>query len=61
MRFSGVSFWSSIETEARLLQFLNISKQKQPAFEKATLATKIGEMSPVIESDSGVHIIFRYA
>ena len=33
----------------------------QPAFEKATLATQIGDVSGVIESDSGVHIIFRYA
>ena len=33
----------------------------QPAFEKATLATSVGGMSPVIESYSGVHIIFRYA
>ena len=33
----------------------------QPAFEKATLATRPGEISAVMESDSGVHIIFRYA
>ena len=33
----------------------------QPAFEKATLATKVGDISPVMQSDSGVHIIFRYA
>ncbi|KAJ1964482.1 peptidyl-prolyl cis-trans isomerase Pin1 [Dipsacomyces acuminosporus] len=31
----------------------------QPAFEKAVLALKVGELSGPVESDSGVHIILR--
>ncbi|KAI8320762.1 peptidyl-prolyl cis-trans isomerase NIMA-interacting 1-like protein [Martensiomyces pterosporus] len=31
----------------------------QPAFEKAVLALKTGELSGPVESDSGVHIILR--
>ncbi len=35
--------------------------QMQPAFEKATFALNVGEMSGIIETDSGVHIILRTA
>lgn len=31
----------------------------QPAFEKASFALQIGDMSDVIETDSGVHLIER--
>ncbi|KAJ3177967.1 Peptidyl-prolyl cis-trans isomerase NIMA-interacting protein 1 [Gaertneriomyces sp. JEL0708] len=31
----------------------------QPAFENATLALKVGELSGPVESDSGIHLILR--
>jgi len=31
----------------------------QPAFEKAVEAIAVGEMSGIIETDSGVHLIYR--
>ena len=33
--------------------------QMQRAFEDATYALKIGEMSEAVETDSGVHVILR--
>ncbi|EJT49477.1 transcriptional elongation regulator [Trichosporon asahii var. asahii CBS 8904] len=33
--------------------------QMQKAFEDGTYALQVGEMSPIIESDSGVHVIYR--
>ena len=33
----------------------------QKQFEDGTAATPIGEMSPPVVSDSGIHLIFRYA
>lgn len=32
----------------------------QRAFEEATRACAVGEMSPIVLSDSGYHLIFRY-
>ena len=34
-------------------------KEMQSQFEEATVNTKIGEVSPLFESDSGCHIVFR--
>jgi peptidyl-prolyl cis-trans isomerase NIMA-interacting 1 len=34
--------------------------QMQPAFEHAAFGLKVGELSEIIESDSGVHLILRY-
>lgn len=34
-------------------------KKMQPSFEAASFALGIGEMSPIIESSSGVHVILR--
>jgi NIMA-interacting peptidyl-prolyl cis-trans isomerase 1 len=33
--------------------------QMQPAFEQAAFALEVGEMSDVVDSDSGLHIILR--
>ena len=35
-------------------------REMQPSFEKASFALKVGELSEIIESNSGVHIILRY-
>ncbi|XP_017085761.1 putative peptidyl-prolyl cis-trans isomerase dodo [Drosophila eugracilis] len=35
--------------------------QMQPAFEEAAFKLHIGQMSPIVESDSGLHIILRKA
>lgn len=35
--------------------------QMQKAFEDATLALEVGEMSDVVSTDSGVHLILRTA
>lgn len=34
-------------------------KKMQPSFEKASFRLSIGEMSPVVETSSGVHVILR--
>jgi len=31
----------------------------QPAFEKASFALKIGQLSEIVETSSGVHVILR--
>ncbi|KAJ3152429.1 Peptidyl-prolyl cis-trans isomerase NIMA-interacting protein 1 [Geranomyces michiganensis] len=36
-------------------------KQMQKAFEDATYALKVGELSDVVDSDSGLHLILRTA
>lgn len=35
--------------------------EMQPPFEKASLALQVGDMSDVVETDSGVHLIERTA
>ncbi|CDK29651.1 unnamed protein product [Kuraishia capsulata CBS 1993] len=34
-------------------------RQMQPSFEKASFALQVGEFSPIVETDSGVHLIER--
>ncbi len=35
--------------------------QMQKAFEDATYATEVGQISGIVDSDSGIHIILRLA
>merc|ERR1712071_734231 len=34
-------------------------KKMQPAFEKASFALKVGQLSEIVETSSGVHVILR--
>ena len=36
-------------------------KAMHPAFEKASFALKVGELSKMVETSSGVHVILRIA
>ena len=35
--------------------------QMQKSFEQASFALKVGEMSDIVDSDSGLHLIYRLA
>jgi NIMA-interacting peptidyl-prolyl cis-trans isomerase 1 len=36
-------------------------KKMQPAFEKASFGLRVGELSDVVDTSSGVHVILRLA
>ena len=60
-RFSDIakvhSDCSSAKSGGDLGKF--VRGQMQPSFEKASFALSVDEMSGVVHSDSGVHVIFR--
>lgn len=51
--FLAVLLWSLIGTFGR--------RQMQKPFEDATYALKVGELSDIVDTESGVHIIVRTA
>jgi len=51
---------SSCEIIQNPLHRVFISQEKmQPAFEKASFALKVGQLSEIVETSSGVHVILR--
>lgn len=58
---SVVGILGPLAEVALLPPFVNFLGQMQKAFEDASFSLQVGELSELVDSDSGIHIILRTA